>query len=99
MKTYKIIIFKEAETDIQNTTNYIRNVHKQSKTAIRYRKGLYKTIYTLSFFAGSIGRNEYVQALFGVNARHVIFKNMSIIIFVEGDFVYVQRVIAASLIH
>jgi hypothetical protein len=61
--------------------------------------GMNGTIYKLSFLASSIGANEYVQSMYGVNARHIRYKKMAIIFFIEGDVVYIKRVIAGALIH
>jgi hypothetical protein len=56
-------------------------------------------IQKLSVYADSVGANEYVQDMFGINVRHIIFKKMAIIFFIEDDIVYIKRVIARALIH
>ncbi|MDR2564134.1 MAG: hypothetical protein LBC98_09395, partial [Prevotellaceae bacterium] len=65
----------------------------------KYIQGLDDTIEKLSYCAGSIGKNEYVQKMFGEKARHIVHKKMAIIFFVEDDTAYVIRIIAGSLIH
>jgi hypothetical protein len=72
---------------------------KASDTAANYIKGLKMIIQKLSVYADSVGANEYVQDMFGINVRHIIFKKMAIIFFIEDDIVYIKRIIARALIH
>jgi plasmid stabilization system protein ParE len=99
MRIYKVIISKEAKRDIRHIISYIRDVYKQYITAARYKEELYKTINTISYLAGSIGCNEYVQGMFGADARHINFKKIAIIFTVHGNYAYVERVIPCSLIR
>jgi hypothetical protein len=57
------------------------------------------TIDSLSRLAGVLGYNEYVQAMFGADARHIIYKKVAIIYVVRGETVCVLRVIPGALIH
>jgi hypothetical protein len=100
MKIFKTIITSfQAEMDIKNVTDYIRDIYGSNMTATNYKKGLYKMIDRLSSVASIRAVNPYVQSMFGVNARHIIYKKMTIIYYIEDDCVYVERVIASSLIH
>jgi plasmid stabilization system protein ParE len=99
MNSYSISISVEAEADINALYHHIRYRYKQEQTAIRYVRGLYDTIDSLSLLAGVLGYNEYVQAIFGDDARHITYKKVAIIYFVRNETVYVLRVIAGALIH
>ena len=98
MKKYSVIISKDAGLDIANLMYYIKHEVKAPGTASDYIKRLEAIIQKLSYLADTVGANEYVQAMFGDNARHIIFRKMAIIYFVEDDTVYVQRIFPTSLI-
>lgn len=49
--------------------------------------------------AGVRPKNEYVQALYGGNARHIRYKNVIIIYVIKGEQVRVRRVIPCSLLY
>jgi aromatic ring-cleaving dioxygenase len=100
MKKYTVITSGMAEADIDDFYDHILYEYKQLDTAIRNRNNIENTIQKLTLLAGVIGPNEYVQAMFGINARHIIYKKMSIIFIIEeNDVAYVLRVIASALIH
>jgi hypothetical protein len=99
MKKYIISVSVNAIVDIANLNRYISQELKAPDTAAAYIKGVNATIQKLSLLAGAIGTNEYVQNMFGANARHITYKKMAIIFFTEGDVAYVLHVIAAARIH
>ena len=99
MKTQTLIISEKAKRDINDFYCHIYYAYKQPITAQRNRKELYDRIKRLPFFANAIGKNEYVQKMFGKKARHITYKKMAIIFFVEQETIYIQRIIASSLIH
>jgi hypothetical protein len=99
MKKYTVILSAEAMMDTDDVYNYIANEIKQKETAYRYKAGLIHTIQKLSFYADTTGVNEYVQNMFGVDARRIIYKKTTIIFCIKDDHVYVKRVIASSMIH
>ncbi|GAB6010661.1 type II toxin-antitoxin system RelE/ParE family toxin [Viscerimonas tarda] len=99
MNQYFIVISNEAMADIDEIVDYIHNELQEPYTARRYYDGLISAIQKLSLHAGSIGINSYVQAQFGRNVRHIIYKKMTIIYVICGDVVYVNRIIPNSLIH
>ena len=96
---YKIFFSPEADYDMFELEYYIRNVLKSPITASQYMNDLNTTILKLAVFANAISFNKYVQKQFGANARHINFKKMSIVYFVEEDVVFIKRVIPASLIY
>ena len=99
MKQYDIIISTEAMESIDKLVDYIHSQLEDPRAARQYHDGLIHTIQKLAFYAGSIGTNEFVQAMFGLDARSVIYKKMTIIYVIRGNVVYVKRVIAGSMIH
>ena len=98
MKKYTIIITKTAQADMRKFHNFICKVYKQKATAKHYRNGILRTARKLAGYAGSLGRNEYVQKKFGMEARHITYKKMAIIYVIKDDVVYVRRIIPSSLI-
>ncbi|MDR0834694.1 MAG: hypothetical protein LBN93_11030 [Candidatus Symbiothrix sp.] len=99
MNKFTVIISPRAKKDIKTFYNHICYEYKQPETAAKNRRYLQNRINQLSWCAGVVGSNEYVQGMFGTNARHIIFKKMAIIFYFEDDYVYVDRVIASALIH
>ena len=96
---YKIFFSPEADYDMFELEYYIKNVLKSPITASKYMNDLETAIVKLAVYANSIGFNKYIQEQFGANVRHVNFKKMAIIYFVEDDTVFIKRVIPASLIY
>jgi plasmid stabilization system protein ParE len=94
-----IIVSPEAKNDIAELKHYIKQELKMPETAAKYIKDLNSVIEKLPNYADSAGTNKYVQIQFGSNARHTIFKKMSIIYFVENNIIYIRRVIPSSLIY
>ena len=99
MKRYKIVISESASADAAKLAHFIEYDLKSKSTSDKYMQGLDETIAKLEYLADSIGKNEYVQKMFGANARRITYKKMAIIFFVEDDTVYIKRIIASSLIH
>jgi len=96
---YKVFFSTEADYDMLELEYYIRNELKSPITAAKYLNDLNATILKLEVYANAIGFNKYVQEQFGANARHINFKKMAIIYFIEDDIVFIKRVIPASLIY
>jgi hypothetical protein len=99
MNAYSISISVQAGEDIKALYYHICYRYKQKLTAIRYVRGVNNTIDSLSRLAGILGYNEYVQAMFGADARHITYKKVAIIYVVRGETVYVLRIIASAVIH
>jgi plasmid stabilization system protein ParE len=101
MKRYYVAISLEAEEDIRRLFVYISSVQKAPLTANRYKKGVKKTILGLSVYGGSIAvcANEYIQSRYGPGVRRTNYKKVAIFFVIEGDVVYVKRVMAAGLVR
>ncbi|MDR3266522.1 MAG: type II toxin-antitoxin system RelE/ParE family toxin [Tannerella sp.] len=99
MKNFNIAISEEAFADAAKLAHYIKYDLKSPLTADNYMKEIDDAIQKLSFHADSVGANEYIQTMFGSNVRHITFKKMAIIFFIEEDVVYILRIIPSAHIH
>jgi hypothetical protein len=101
MKKYHVVLSKEAHIDARRLLHYISTVYKSPLTAIRYMAGVDKAIQKLSVYAGSIAviRNDFIQSLYGPDARRINYKKVAIIFVIRGNTVCIKRVMAASLIR
>ncbi|MDR1973177.1 MAG: type II toxin-antitoxin system RelE/ParE family toxin [Bacteroidales bacterium] len=88
-----------ARDDIDNLKKYIKDELKAPKVASKYIEGLQATVQELSYSADIVGTNEYVQKMFGVGTRHILYKKIAIIFHKEDDCVYIRRIIASTLIR
>ncbi|MDR3194266.1 MAG: hypothetical protein LBT76_03105 [Tannerella sp.] len=101
MKKYTIIITKKAKADMQAFYDCIFYEYKQPLTALRNRIELRKTLQKLAVYAGSISisQSNYIQSLYGPDARRVNYKKMAIIYVIRNGYVFIKRIIASALIH
>ncbi|OAV67274.1 hypothetical protein Barb6XT_01542 [Bacteroidales bacterium Barb6XT] len=101
MKKYVIVISEKAYIDAANLAHYIKHELKSPMIAENYMRDLNNTIQSLSSYADSISisQSNYIQSLCGPNARRINFKKQAIIYTIEGDYVYIRRIIAGALIH
>ena len=100
-KYYTVIISDDATADIDALVDYIYYEIKEPITALRYHDGLINAIMGLSSSADIYAESQYdfIQQNYGPSARHITYKKMTIIYLIDGDYVYIQRIIAGSLIH
>ena len=94
-----VIVSPAAKTDIARLKAYIKEELKMPETAANYITELKNVVKKLAYYADSIGINKYVQDMFGMNARHITFKKMAIVFFIENDIIYIIRVMPSSLIY
>ena len=100
MKTFLVEVSEEAQADIIRLIDYIENTYKAPMTAEKYLKGLYREIFGLENYAESIRISDKKSVLrFGVNARSIRYKNVSIIYTVHGNRAIVRAVTANKLIR
>jgi|GEM_PF-5829837 len=95
----KIILSTDAQIDIVDLKNHIKQKLKAPQTAADYIRDLKAEVKKLAVYGDIFGVNEFIQTKFGNNARHITFKKMTIIYIVENDVVYIKRIIASSLIY
>jgi len=97
---YNVIISSGAEDDIDDLYDYIAYEVMHPLAALEYREGIMKTIDRLATHAGifPITTNEFLRRRYGVDARTVVYKKMTIVYNIIGNVAYVRRVMAGSLI-
>jgi len=100
MKKYQILFKPEAKTDLDTLYFYIADELMSPKTANNYIDGIIEKIESLMFIAEiyAINTREYIQRLYGPEARTCIYKKMTIIYNVEGEFVIIRRIIPSAMI-
>ena len=100
MKKFRVSISEKAQEDIINLIDYIEDTYKAPLTAERYLKGLFKSIFSLENYAQSIQVSDKKDVLrFGMNARIINHKNVTIIYTVHGMDAIVRAVISSKLIR
>jgi len=100
MKKYRIFFKPEAKTDMDTLYLYIADELMSPKTADNYIDGIIEKIESLMFTAEiyAINPREYIQRLYGPEARTIIYKKMTIIYKVEGENVMISRIIPSAMI-
>lgn len=99
MKKYVVRISDAAQNDIYCVIDYISRIYKAPVTAEKYLIELYDTIFSLESYAESIAVTTKADILkFGVNARSVVFKKLTIIYTVHTNNVVIQAVISGALV-
>jgi plasmid stabilization system protein ParE len=99
MKRYAVRITKAAQNDIYQVIDHISTVYKAPLTAENFLIGLYDTIFSLENMAESIRISNKSDILkYGINARSIVFKKLTIVYTVHGKTVLVKTVISGALI-
>ncbi|MDR2041007.1 MAG: type II toxin-antitoxin system RelE/ParE family toxin [Tannerella sp.] len=98
---FTIIFSPLSKRDIANTFHYITHELKEPSTANKYVEGIYQSIKKLAangnIYAPS--EREYIQNLYGPNARTVRYKKMTIVFNIIGNIILIRRVMASSLVR
>ena len=96
-----VYISDDAIDDIENLYDYIAFELFNEDAALGYRMGLYDTIAKLSYVGEvrAFSQQPYIQKRFGMFARTITYKKMTIIYNVIRGVAYVHRVIPSKLIH
>lgn len=99
MKKYVVRISINAQNDIFEIIDYIASVYKAPLTAENYLIELYDTIFSLEYLAESIQISTKSDILkYGLNARSIVFKNLTILYTVDINIVLVQAVVSGKII-
>jgi len=99
MKKYDVRISDAAQNDIYSIIDYISEIYKAPVTAEKYLIELYDTIFSLENYAESIAVSTKADILkFGINARSIVFKKLTIIYTVHTNVVVIQAVISGALV-
>ena len=96
-----IDISDDAKDDIENLYDYIAFELLDEDAALGYRMGLYDTIEKLSYLGEVIAFSQqpYIQKRFGIFARTITYKKMTIVYEVITGVAYVHRVIPSKMIY
>lgn len=99
MQSYKILLSKNAERDLQDYIDFIIVECSAPMTALRHYENFFNTLKTLETFPESFPVQKSKSFFkFGANPRRLNFKNMAIIYTVHKDVVFIHRIIASTLI-
>jgi len=94
-------ISEDAHADIDKVVNYIAFEVMNEDAAVAYRNGITDTIAKLSYLGEMLAYSQqpYIQKHFGMFARTIIYKKMTIVYNVINGVAYVRRVIPSKLIY
>lgn len=98
MRQFEITTTTKAQSDVDKLRFAIAFKFRAPLTAKRYVQGLNEKIQSLKVGADSIHIDEKLSAQYGIEIRRVNYKEMAILYTVEGDIVYIHRVIPQSMI-
>lgn len=99
MKKYAVRISNSAQNDIYQVIDYIAKVYKAPLTAEKYLIGLYDAIFSLENYAESIRISTKTDILkYGLNARSIVFKKLTIVYTVHNDTVLIQALMSGALV-
>ena len=96
---YRVVMSDDAQMDYEGYIDYILNECHAPIAAAKHYAGIKDMLSDLS-------QNPYVNAIrynpsllkYGMNVRRANYKKMSIIYTIHENFIYVHRVLAASMI-
>ena len=93
-------ITEKALQDIENVHDYIAYELFEPVTADKYIRGIYDAIKHLSYYGASIAVSErdFLLSQYGLTARNINYKKISIIYTLENNEIIIRRIMAAALI-
>ena len=94
-------ISEDARADIDKVVNYIAFEAHNEDAAVAYRNGITDAIAKLSYLGEVIAFSQQpsIQKRFGVFARTITYKKMTIVYEVINGVAYVHRVIPGKMIN
>ena len=94
-------ISEEADEDIYRVVAYIAFEAMNEPAAVRFYVGITDTIAKLSYLGEVLAYSQqpYIQKHFGMFARTIAYKKMTIVYNVLNGVAYVRRVIPSKLIY
>ena len=99
MNKYTVIISEQAQQDLRDLSNTITFEYKSPVTAIKYLKGIYAQMRKLNSSAETyVAQTHKYFSQYGLTARRLNYKKMTIIYTVNNRKVYIQRVVPSSSI-
>ena len=98
-ETYDLIVSEDAKDDISEYIDYITFTCDAPETGKKHYLGLRAALKKIQKYPEiNPIRNTASLQQYGPNVRRVNFKKMAIIYTINGDIVFIRRVIASSLI-
>lgn len=99
MNKYSVVISEQAQQDLRDLSNAISFEYKSPLTAVKYLRGIYDEMRKLRLIAGLLPVQKSAYFLqYGFNVKRLRYKKMTIIYTVNGNTVYIIRVIPSSTI-
>jgi plasmid stabilization system protein ParE len=98
MRHFEISTTTKAQSDVEKLRFAIAFKYRAPLTAKRYVQGLNEKVQSLKIGADSIQIDEGLSEQYGFDIRRVNYKEMAIIYSVEGDIVYIHRIMPQSMI-
>jgi len=98
MGTYSIAFTTQADLDIASLAQFIQDECKSPLTAKRYVDALFVRIKWLEHNADVFAIMPELSIQMGLDLRRLNFGKMAILYSIEGDKVYVHRIIPQSLV-
>jgi plasmid stabilization system protein ParE len=94
-------ISEDAEADIDRVVAYIAFEVMNENAAVAFRDDITDTIAKLSYLGEALpySQQPYIQKHFGMFARTINYKKMTIIYDVMNGVAYVRRVIPGKIIY
>ena len=94
-------ISEDARADIDKVVNYIAFEAHNEDAAISFYWGIHETIAKLSYLGEllAFSQQPYIQKRFGMFARTIAYKKMTIVYEVINGVAYVHRVIPSKMIY
>jgi plasmid stabilization system protein ParE len=98
---FTVIFSSASKKDISNIYYYIASELKKPLTANRYVGGIYQSIKELAVNGNiyALCEREYIQTLYGPDARTIRYKKMTIVYNIIGRIVLIRRIMASSLVR
>ena len=98
MRHFEISLTSKALSDVDKLRFAIVFKYRAPLTAKRYLKGLNDLIQSLKIGADSIKVDEELSEQYRLDIRRVNYKEMAILYSVEGNIVYIHRIMPQSMI-
>lgn len=98
MKKFIVKFTEEAMSERKSLAKFIKEEAKAPLTAERYMSGLKEEIKKLENSAEAIVIDENLSRQIGIEVRRTNYKKMAIIFSVEGENVYIHRIVPQKMV-
>ena len=98
MRHFRVIVQSSAQQDVARLNDYIERVCAAPLTARRYYEGLMARLRKLEHGAMLARVSSELSEQMGLEIRRANYKAMAILYSVDGDVVYIHRIIPQNMI-